>query len=226
MLSSDVRPTSVDFIAMAAHELRGPATVIAGAAETLRDLLDLDELRPEARDLLTMMIRKGQHLRRLAMDVLSSAYLERGSLPLSMEALPLRPIIGWAVDAGGGGASSVRVECDPWVRANVDADHLEQIVTNLVSNALEHGAAPVVVTAEATVQGDGATVVVRDFGKGVDPDDAPLLFDRFSALAARTSTSTGLGLSIARGLARAMGGDLTYRRSDPGSSFVLTLAAA
>jgi two-component system OmpR family sensor kinase len=215
-----------DFVAMAAHELRGAATVIAGAAETLGQLVDTDELHPRASELLTMLVRHGRHMQKLAADVLSSVYLERGDLPLTMTSVPLLPIIGWAVDASGPAEPAVRVECDPGLSANVDADHLERIVTNLVSNALEHGSAPVVVSARPLAKGDGATVAVRDFGKGVAPNDADRLFDRFSPLAAHTSTSTGLGLAIARGLARAMGGDLTYQPADPGSLFSLTLTAA
>ena len=232
MLPSYAAPVSAasgmseDFIAMAAHELRGSVTVIAGAAETLQQLLDSDEIEPRASELLTMLIHHSRHLKKLTIDMLSSVYLERGDLPLNMATLPLLPIISWAVDAGGSAGAAVRVECDPHLSAAVDADHLERIVTNLVSNALEHGAAPVVVSAEAMTNNLGATVAVRDFGEGIAPDDAGQLFDRFSALAARTSTSTGLGLFIARGLARAMGGDLTYQPADPGSLFVLTLGAA
>lgn len=216
---------SEDFIAMAAHELRGPASTIAGAAEMLQQLLDHEVLAPQASELLTMIVRNGQHMRKVAAEVLSSVYLERGELPMAMATLPLLPIIGWAVDSASADGA-VRVECDPELSAHVDADRLEQIITNLVSNALEHGAAPVVVSARALAHSAGATISVSDFGQGVAVDDAQLLFERFSPLAALSSTSTGLGLSIARGLARAMGGDLTYRRGDPGSVFTLTLHAA
>ena len=211
---------------MAAHELRGPATVIAGAAETLQTLLDPGDLGPEATDLLAMLVRSGHRLRKLAVDVLSSVYLERGELPLAMDSLPLLPIIGWAIEAGGSDRDEVRVDCDPELLADVDADHLERIVTNLVSNALEHGAGPVEVSARAMKHSKGAIIAVRDHGAGVAANDAESLFDRFSELAAGTSSSTGLGLSISRGLARAMGGDLTYRPAEPGSVFVVTLRAA
>lgn len=104
---------SEDFIAMAAHELRGPATVIAGAAETLQSLLGPDDLGPEATDLLAMLVRSGRRLRKLAVDVLSSVYLERGELPLAMDRLPLLPIIGWAIDAGGSDRVDVHVDVTP-----------------------------------------------------------------------------------------------------------------
>ncbi len=226
-VSAAEAPLCADFVAMAAHELRGPATVIAGAAETLQHLLDRDTIGPQAHEMLTMLGRNARHLRKLAVDVLSSVYLERGDLPLKMGHMPVLPIIRWAVAASHPPSDgAVRVDCDPGLSATVDADQLEQILTNLVANGLEHGAAPVVVSARATTDATVTVISVRDSGDGVPARDAPALFDRFSALATRTSTSTGLGLSISRSLARAMGGDLIYRAGDEGSTFVLTLRAA
>ncbi|HEX2850965.1 MAG TPA: HAMP domain-containing sensor histidine kinase [Acidimicrobiales bacterium] len=216
---------SDDFIAMAAHELRGPATVIAGVAEMLRQSADAGALGEQGRELLELLVRNSRHLRKLTVDVLSSVYLERGDLPVEMGTAPLLPIIRWGVEGASAG-DEVRIECDSELTAQVDADHLERIVTNLVANALQHGGAPVVVSARALERSDTATISVRDFGQGVATDRSHLLFERFSPLAARTSTSTGLGLSIARGLARAMGGDLTYRPADPGSVFTVTLRAS
>lgn len=224
-LSAPPAAGSEDFIAIAAHELRAPATVIGAAAETLQRLVDPAMLDPRASELLAMIIRNARQLRRLSVDILSAVYLERGDLSPTMASLPLLPIIRWAVDAGQVAESAVRIECDPALMASVDADQLERILTNLVANAFEHGAPPVEVSARAGVNGDGPTIAVRDFGLGV-PDHAEELFDRFSPLALHTPTSTGLGLSISRGLARAMSGDLTYQRAEPGSVFLVTLAAA
>lgn len=228
MLSSDVvdHRACEEFIAMAAHELRAPATVMAVAADTILGIIDPDTVEPRVLELLAMLSRNGHHMRRLAMDVLSAAYLERGELPLTIARVPLLPILRWGVDGAGPPAGAVRIECDPHVTADVDSDRLEQIITNLVANALQHGQPPVVVTARATSSMSGATVAVRDFGRGIAADDADHVFDRFSPLAAQHVGSSGLGLSIAKGLARAMGGDLTYRPADPGSLFSLTLRAA
>ena len=217
--------TDEDFVAMAAHELRGPATVMAGAADTMLRLIDPASIEPDVRELLSMIARNGRHMRKLTIDLLSSAYLERGALPLAIDRLPILPIIGWAVEAATPvDGPDVRIECDPHIIADFDPDRLEQIVTNLVSNAMAHGSPPFVVTVRSTTR--GVTVAVRDFGSGVPAADVDRLFDRFTPLAARTITSSGLGLSISRGLARAMGGDLTYRRVSPGSLFVVDLPSA
>jgi signal transduction histidine kinase len=212
---------SEQFLAMAVHELRAPAGVMLGAAETLAQLCQGEELPPHVHDLVAMMTRSGRHMRRLIADLLTSAYLERGGLTVNASRVCLRPILGWAVDGTSAANGDVSIDCDPLLDFMVDAGRLEQIVTNLVANALEHGVAPVLVT--ATVTGAGVSIVVRDYGDGVDRRDVAHLFERFSSLAARRSASTGLGLSIARSLARAMGGDIVYLPADPGSRFVLTL---
>ena len=217
------RSESEDFVAMAAHELRGPATVMAAAADTILSLVEPGAVGPHVLELLTMVARSGRQLRKLTIDILSSAYLERGDLPLVIARVPLLPMIGWAIEATGCDVAAVHVDCDPHVNADVDPDQFERIVTNLVANALLHGAPPVVVTVRERTHTSGVTVSVRDAGAGVAEGPAARLFDRFSPLSARTSTSSGLGLSISRGLARAMGGDLTYRMVTPGSLFVLTL---
>ena len=172
-----------------------------------------------------MIVRNGRHMRKLTTDLLSSAYLERGALRLAIDRLPVLPILGWAVVAATpADGPDVRIECDPHINADFDPDRLEQIVTNLVSNAITHGKAPIVITVRSTKR--SVTIAVRDFGDGVPAADVGRLFDRFTPLAARTITSSGLGLSISRGLARAMGGDLTFRRVSPGSLFVVDLPCA
>jgi signal transduction histidine kinase len=140
-----------------------------------------------------------------------------------MASLPVRPILDWAVESTGAAPGDVSIECDALLHGYVDPDRLEQIITNLVSNAVEHGATPFAISARPLLYSEGVTIVVSDQGKGVGAEDAERLFDRFGALASRTSSSTGLGLSISRDLARAMGGELIYRRLTAGSSFVLTL---
>jgi signal transduction histidine kinase len=223
---ADERPP---YLAMAAHELRAPATVMVGAADTLLRIVDADRLGPEAVELLASLARNGRRLHRLVVDLLSDAYLDEGALPLAIATLPIEPVLGWAVRAAGHDQDedevAVAVDCDPLLHGDVDPDRLEQIVCNLVANALEHGAPPVTVSASAPACDGRVAIVVRDHGVGVDEVDAERLFDRFTPLAHRTARSTGLGLSIARDLARAMGGDVTYRRADPGSMFVLELPA-
>lgn len=217
---------SEEYLAAAVHELRSPVTVMIGAAKTLAEVCEGVDLPAHGDDLIALLVRSGDRLERLIHDLLSSAYIEHGSVPLTVEQVPLRPILGLAVSGTEAAAGDVDIECDPHLHAMVDAERLEQIVTNLVSNALEHGALPVEVTGRTRLSGQGAEIIVRDHGAGVPLPDSLHLFDRFSSVAARRSSSTGLGLSIARGLARAMGGDIVYARADPGSKFIVVLPAA
>jgi signal transduction histidine kinase len=119
---------------------------------------------------------------------------------------PLRPLLGWAVRAVGPTAKGVSVDCDPWLHAYVDPDRVEQIVGILVEAVVEHGRPPFAVTA-APDRGDRVAVIVRDHSEAMEP------------------TRCRLGLSIARDLARTVGGDLSYRLEDPGVAFVVVLPA-
>ena len=115
----------------------------------------------------------------------------------------------------------VRVEIPDDLEIVTDAEALDRVVGNLVTNALRHGAPPVVIHAQA---GQPFRLTVRDHGTGVDPAFADRLFDRF-ARGGRARGSAGLGLAIARSYAYALGGDLRYARADPGACFELVLPA-
>jgi signal transduction histidine kinase len=101
-----------------------------------------------------------------------------------------------------------------------DSERLAQVVDNLIGNALGHGAPPVIATARRV--GSDIEIAVSDAGPGVQAEMSERLFERFST--GRAAGGTGLGLYIVRQLARAHGGDATYRRpkeSEPGAFVVL-----
>ena len=105
------------------------------------------------------------------------------------------------------------------LHVRADADRLAQMVENLVTNALRYGAAPVEITAES--DGPMVEIVVRDAGPGIPEEMQARLFERF---ATSSQGGTGLGLYIVRELARAQGGDASYRAED--GAFVITLPSA
>jgi signal transduction histidine kinase len=112
----------------------------------------------------------------------------------------------------------VVIDIDPDLVIRADPDRLEQILINLTTNALAHGSPPVVIRAQAT--GDLVRIEVRDHGDGVPENRRADLFARFGT----TGTgSVGLGLWIARELARAHGGEVGYQPADPGARFIVTL---
>jgi len=123
--------------------------------------------------------------------------------------------------------SGVQVHIPAGLTVQADARRLEQVIANLVENAVEHGGAPVVVEIDGQNE-DGAVVVcVNDSGPGVPEQLIPTLFSGLRTLGRRTrdrSRGTGLGLSLVKGLVEAMGGTVWYEPSPlGGSSFRLTL---
>jgi signal transduction histidine kinase len=214
-------PIDPQFLALAAHELRGAATVIVAAADTLPHVVRTEDIGPVGVELLESLGRNGRRLRKLVIDLLATSYLDHGDLPVEPQVVPVLPIIHWSTEDAMVDGQLGSIECDPLLHALVDPDRLEQILTNLLSNAVAHGRPPIDVTAVLDNRRGSVKITVRDHGEGVPAADALRIFDRFSPVAKRTSSSTGLGLSIARELARAMGGDVTHEAAEPGSAFVV-----
>lgn len=207
-----------DFVAEVVHELRNPLTTVTGLADTL--LLHWDRLSDDRRiDLVRAVKRQGQRAGSLVDDLLSAARLDGGQLSISLELVEIGALLATIV-----GDRAVELRAEPGLTVHADPHRVEQIVTNLLDNADRYGAPPIVVTAAA--HGDHAHISVRDHGAGVDLEDRSYLFERFSALARGKEGSNGLGLYIARGLARAMRGDVSYESGAPGACFTLRLPLA
>ena len=213
-----------DFLSRVSHELRTPLTTIAGFSETL--LSRWDGLPDQARLLQIQAIsRQTARLERLVSDVLDVTRIEAGAITPQARTVVVRASLLEAVDAVGVGGHQVGVRCPPELRAHVDPDHLEQIVVNLVTNALKYGHPPVVAGA---IGGDRCVeLYVDDAGDGVPERFVGDLFQRFSQASTgdtRTARGVGLGLSIVRALVEANGGSVGYRRSPSGGArFLVTL---
>jgi signal transduction histidine kinase len=212
------------FVALAAHELRSPVGAIYGLSETIaeRGPQLLPEQLAELQHTLTHQIRR---LRELVEQLLDLSRLDAEAVPIKPQRVTVRERIEQIVDAVAPlSAERIAIEVDATLVAEVDVDALDRIVTNLVSNACQYGAAPIIVSAEE-VHGV-LHVTVSDSGPGVPEEFVPQLFDRFarSSTSAATVTGTGLGLAIARSYARAHSGEVSYRPAAPrGAAFELTL---
>ena len=213
-----------NFIALASHELRSPATVVHGIAATLH--LRGDELTDEQRhQLRRALYEQTGRLRALVEQLLDLSRLEADAIDISPERLPVRRRIEEVVLTHAGERThDVRIDVPPDVEAIVDPNAFERIVANLVTNALRYGEPPVVVSAR---QSDHHfRLAVADHGRGVAPDFVPRLFERFarSEPSIAGAQGAGLGLSIARSYAEAHGGDILYRDAEPaGAHFELVL---
>jgi signal transduction histidine kinase len=168
--------------------------------------------------------------------VLSYARVEAGALPYDLEELPLDELLRGteALVAPQLQAKGLRfryVECDPTVRVRADGEKLQQIVLNLLSNAVTFTDAGGTITLDCEPRPDAVVVRVRDTGRGIRADKVAYVFEPFvqaDPSHTRTNQGVGLGLSISRTLAVAMGGTLDVEVTElgAGTTFRLTLPRA
>ena len=197
-----------EFVAIAAHDLRGPLGIVSSAVKMLETMA----LGPEERsELLSIADRQTALMARLLDELVDINQIESGQLLVRASVFPL----GQAVEDSLGlaeGPVSVTVPEHLLVRA--DPAHVTRVVNNLLTNARRYGAEPFVITADRA----GVTVElrVRDSGPGLAPEVAESMFSKFTR--GDRSTGLGLGLAISRGLAEANGGSLLWDADDPGAA--------
>jgi signal transduction histidine kinase len=217
------------FLSTASHELRTPLASLQGTIELLEEELargapDLDAARRRA----ATAHRQTERLTTLAADLLDLGRLDADA-PLAVEPVELGELAGTiaaetepAADAAG---VTLLVEAPGPAWAQADARAAARIVRALLDNALRHGVQPGG-TVTVAVQTDGEEVAVRvsDDGIGVPAHERERVFGRFER-GARAGAGFGLGLPIARGLARRMGGDVVAIPAERGACFVASLPA-
>ena len=214
-----------EFLASISHELRTPLTAVLGFAAIL--VGQETELTAEERDeLLRAVHRQSIDLANIIEDLLVAARADSDQIQIAPQSVDLPSQVQELIDAfvlGGNTAPDYR-PAD--VRAFADPLRLRQIVRNLLTNAIRFGGPEIVV--ELGTDGTSATVVVKDNGPGPDPGVAEKIFEPYVRMseAITTPRSIGLGLSVARHLARLMDGELAFRRDDDWTAFELRLPSA
>ena len=210
-----------NFVAIASHELRTPATAVYGVLTTL---LERDDQLSEGsrRELLRMGVAQGERLRRLLEELLDLSSLDSRGATVKPRPLILRTVLDEIVSESL--SPGVNVEFDVPDDLVVDADRLalDRVLSNLLINALRHGAQPITLSAQAS--GAHLRITVEDGGRGVPEHLRPRLFERFSRTESANAGS-GLGLAIARAYARAHGGDLVHEPGASGARFTLIIPA-
>lgn len=200
-----------EFVANASHELRTPVSAIAGAVEAL-ELGASDD--PDARaGFIRLIGRQALRLTRLTNSLLILARAQTREEGMQLVPVELRPLIE-EIAASSEPRDRVLVECEPGLSATAQPDVLEQVVANLVSNALKHAPTGEVVVRASRV-GGSAVIEVSDSGPGISAELRERIFDRFYAGGGAAREGFGLGLAIARDSATAMGGRLELH-SNPG----------
>ena len=217
-----------EFVAMLGHELRNPLAAIATAIHVLDARADPQDASAPLRGII---VRQTKHLARLVEDLLDVSKLVSGKIVLTTQPEYLRDVVMRAVasfhEAGKAGQHVISVS-GAGVRVQADATRLEQVVTNLLDNAVKY--TPPQGRVDITVAADGpdAVLVVRDTGVGIRPEVLPLIFGLFvqgSETMARSAGGLGLGLTIVKRLVELHGGRVSASSPGPnrGSEFVVRL---
>lgn len=207
-------------ISTAAHEVRGPVAVINGIAETLGWSSGVTDLEQRER-LLDSVVRQTRILDSITADLLTAAQIQRGTLRLDVQTVTPVTIIE-SIIADRYPDARLVVEDERQVRA--DPMRLEQILSNLLSNAHKYGEPPV--TVRVREAGEHVAIDVCDEGQGVPVEFRGQLFREFARAAGTVATGTGLGLFVVRTLAEAMAGRADFAPgADGGAVFTVQLVA-
>jgi len=212
-------------IATTAHEIRGPVAVICGIAEASGWDGDA-QLDPEMqRRLMSSVARQARMLDSITADLLTAAQIQRGTLRIDLAPVCARSVVESVAGDRYGLDVEILVEDDRLVRA--DALRLEQMVSNLLGNAIKYGEAPYTIRIRPdSARPDHMAIDVVDRGAGVPEEFRDQLFKEFSRATGTVATGTGLGLHVVRTLAEAQNGRVTYRPGQYGGSvFTISLMA-
>ncbi len=213
-------------IGMAAHEFKTPVTALRMRVESL---LRVDaHWSADFRDeLLRGMLEDVGRLQMLVTDWLDVARIESGGLRLTLDAVPVQRLLKAAVDAvRPQGEFDLRIEVATELTARLDAQRMQQVLINLLSNAIRYCNERPRIGLRAWRDASGWLLIeVQDNGIGIHAEDQARIFDRFFQVArghTRRPGGTGLGLAIARGIVIAHGGSVDLH-SAPGEGSVFTL---
>jgi signal transduction histidine kinase len=220
-----------DFLSVASHELRTPLTsLMITLGRLLRSRTADKQLPPEALyGGLDRVSRNAERLRRLTDELLDVTRIEQGRLDIRPTAVDLSALMRQVVDdlrfeLVSAGCQTLIDAPDQPVAGLWDPSRLEQVLTNLITNALKFGPGhPIEIRVRSAAE--VAELSVRDHGVGIEPARQPYIFERFERAVSTTNYGgLGLGLYIARRIALAHGGDLQVA-SEPGhgATFTLTL---
>ena len=218
-----------DFVTNVSHELRTPVSVIRASAETL--LLSPLENEAETREFLEALLRQADRLARIVADLLELAQIEADQYQLHLEPVLIAPAVQRALEVVDQDRKAKGLSLDlavaPGLSAQADANALDQIILNLLDNAVKYTLAGGRLSIRGSAQPGHVRIEVADNGPGIAPHHRDRIFERFYRVdtgRSREQGGTGLGLAIVKHLALAMHGDVGVEAATPrGSIFWVTL---
>lgn len=210
-----------------AHELRSPLAVQRAQLEAMQD-----GIVPMTTESLQTVVDQTNFLARLVDDLRTLALVDAGELPMEKHEVSIVELVNQVVERFQSQAAQHQIKlivgkisCGSNEKILADSDRIVQIYGNLISNALHHTPENGTITLDLAEEKDFIISHVSDTGCGINQADLPHLFERFyrgDKARGHEFSSTGLGLSIARNLARVHGGDLTASNGENGGA-VFTL---
>lgn len=223
--------TREEFVANVSHELRTPLSLIKGYVETL---LDGARNNPEVSEhFLRIIARNAERLDLLIQDLLTISALESGRVQLHLQPVSLRAVVEkvFADLKSRAAARNVMLRSElPELVASADENRLEQVLANLVDNAIKYGRPQgSVVVGGKSPEGDKIEVFVQDDGPGIPAESLDRIFERFYRVdkaRSREQGGTGLGLSIVKHIVQNHGGEVWAKsEAGKGATFFFTLPA-
>ena len=223
-----------EFLAVMSHELRTPLNAISSYAAIIEMGIH-GPVTPEQRTDLGRIQRSHRHLMGLINGVLNYSRLEAGAVHYEVQHVALDEALATCEALVAPQASAKRLAlafggCDPALTVRADREKLQQIVLNLLTNAVKFTEPGGRVTIDCAARIDAVAITVTDTGRGIPVEQLTRIFEPFvqvDARLTRTQEGVGLGLTISRDLARGMGGDLTVESAPgTGSTFTLLLPRA
>lgn len=223
------------FLSVATHELRTPLSVILGYNSMLVESLE-DRLSEDERETLRESISACKRLIRLVNSMLDITQIESGRMRMNLATTDLRQVVHsicalFQHEAKAAGLKLHAVVPARLPKVLIDSERIEQVLINLLGNAMKFTEAPgdITVTVKQINDGDVIQVSVRDTGVGISPADQAAIFDEFAQVrrqvARRQREGTGLGLAIAKRIVEAHDGNISVTSAPgQGSTFTFTVA--
>ncbi|MFD1850522.1 ATP-binding protein [Oceanobacillus bengalensis] len=217
-----------DFIANVSHELRTPISMLQGYSEAIVD--DIAESKEEKNDLAKIIHEESLRMGRLVNDLLDLARMEAGHIQLNKDIIDVETYVSRIMKKFNGVANDNQIHLslakDIKMReAYVDPDRIEQVLTNLIDNAIRHTDKNGNVSVSISNDEKLFQVSVKDNGSGISEEDLPFVFERFykadkSRTRNKVKKGTGLGLSIAKNIVVAHEGTINVKsKLNQGTTF-------
>lgn len=221
-----------DFIANVSHELRTPISMLQGYSEAIVD--DIAESKEDKNELAQIINEESLRIGRLVNELLDLARMEAGHIQLNMENVEIEVFVERIIKKFKGMAKDKNISItlnNDRVRRTLplDPDRIEQVLTNLIDNAITHTTEDGQVLVIIDTSDEYVQFSVQDFGSGIPQEDLPFVFERFyKADKSRTrktgKTGTGLGLAIAKNIVESHQGQITVQsKKNEGTTFTFKI---